>query len=139
MLRRATAAVLATALLLAGCASVRSAVPAYPPPGKTLPEVAADKTDCEQWAKQESRADVAGSAITGGLVGAGVGAAVGAALGAVVGAFFHDVGGTAAFGAAVGGMTGGMQGAAGGGVSARHLEENAYGTCMLGKGYAVKW
>ena len=72
--------------------------------------------------KQRGRWYAATGAATGGLLGAGIAAGAGAAAGA-----------------AVGGASGAMESAAAGGVSQRQLEANAYGACMVGKGYLVRW
>jgi hypothetical protein len=89
--------------------------------------------------KRGGRWYAATGAATGGLLGAGIGAGAGAALGAILGAFIGRAGQGAALGAAVGGASGGMEGAAAGGVSQRRLEMNAYGACMAGRGYLVRW
>ena len=124
--------------LLVGCEppSLARRVAPYPMYGQSPPQMSRDSYECESWARY--MAGSAGGSTAGGAVGgAAVGAATGAALGAIAGAFVGDAGTGAAIGAALGGASGGMQGAAGGAVSYDQRLLDAYGNCMLSRGYAV--
>jgi hypothetical protein len=142
---------------LAACAiAAAQQPPAYPSKGQSQQQQATDSTECRTWAQQTTGIDpVAASQPapqqTGPAVGGGQrarGAVRGAAAGAVVGEVAH---GDAGHGAAVGAGAGVVAG----GVRARHDRRaqnaaaqqnqqntmatfnNAWGTCMKGRGYTV--
>jgi uncharacterized protein YcfJ len=146
------------AVLLAGTsAAMAQQLPAaYPSNGQSSSTQDSDKTSCSSWAQQQTGINPAVASQlpaqqTGPAVGGGqrvAGAMRGAAAGAVVGDVANDnAGHGAAVGAAAGVVAGGMR--------ARHAQaaqnqaavnqkaasmstfNQAYGSCMKGRGYAV--
>lgn len=132
-----------------------SAIYIYPAKGQSEEQMQRDKFDCSQWATQQTGFDPTNpqgvqTVQTQQRGGALRGAAGGAALGAVGGAIGGNAGKGAAIGAGVGGTVGMMR-------RNRSIREqqqeqqqinqnydnqiakfnDAYGTCLKGKGYSV--
>lgn len=85
-----------------------------------------DLAVCEDFAQQ---ADVAGEALTSGLLGA----IAGAALGAIGGAIAGDAG----LGAAIGASTGGAGGLLAGGTGAYSERDRVVRNCLRERGYVI--
>ncbi|SMF94714.1 Glycine-zipper containing OmpA-like membrane domain-containing protein [Methylomagnum ishizawai] len=145
--------------LLAVAAAVQAEPIVYPAKGQSAAQTAADKSECQGWATQQTGVNPAAQAQApapaqspqGGLLRGGAkGAAAGAAIGAVAG----DAGKGAAIGAVAGGMGGAMR---------RHGQQQqqqaqaqqaqaqsqaqsqamanfdrAYSACLKGRGYSVE-
>ena len=133
----------------------------YPAKGQSSQQQAQDEGTCHQWAKQQTgtdpqmitQANASGDAYrqpAGGFHGILGGAGRGAALGAIGGAIGGDAGKGAAIGAAVGGVGGLFRDrrrmreqqqynqAVSNEQNARLNEfDQAYSTCLRGKGYTV--
>ncbi len=151
VLLAAAAAVAATGMEIAPA----NAIYVYPAKGQNDEQMQRDKFDCSQWATQQTGFDPTNpqrvqTTQTQPRGGAVRGAAGGAALGAVGGAIGGDAGKGAAIGAGVGAGVGMMR-------RNRSIREQqqeqaqinqnynsqinkyneAYGTCLKGKGYSV--
>lgn len=128
----------------------------YPAKGQSAAQTAADKSECQGWATQQTGVNPAATAQApaqaqspqGGLLRGG---AKGAAAGAAIGAIAGDAGKGAAIGAVAGGMGGAMR---------RHGQQQqqqqaqaqqaqaqsqamanfnrAYSACLKGRGYSVE-
>jgi len=138
-MKRAVAAIL-TLIVLSGCASSTPPPPSVyvnPTRGQTPEQQVRDQNDCVQIAKQQTGYDPALDTAKGVGVGAAIGALGGAAAGAAIGAAT----GSAGTGAAIGAASGGTIGAVGGGVyqhgRGKEGYNQAYGNCMMGRGYSV--
>lgn len=146
-----------TALLATTSVAMAQQLPAaFPSNGQSSSKQDSDKSSCSNWAQQQTGINPAvasqpAAQPTGPAVGGGqrvAGAARGAAAGAVIGGVAND---NAGHGAAVGAAAGVVAG----GVRARHAQaaqnqaaanqkavsmstfNQAYGSCMKGRGYAV--
>jgi hypothetical protein len=105
MLRiRVPSAVIATALLLAGCTTppMGPTVQVMPAPGKPFDVFQSDQALCKQYADgqvaggaQQANNSQVLTGIAGTLLGAGLGAAIGGGRGAAIGAGAGAIGGTA--------------------------------------------
>lgn len=151
VLLAAAAAIAVTGIEIAPAAAIY----VYPAKGQSEDQMQRDKFDCSQWATQQTGFDPTNpqrvqTAQTQQRGGALRGAAGGAALGAVGGAIGGDAGKGAAIGAGVGAGVGMMR-------RNRSIREQqqeqaqinqnynnqvgsyneAYGTCLKGKGYSV--
>jgi hypothetical protein len=137
-----TAYVLATGLLLAGCATAPQgpSVMALPGSGKSFDDFMADDGVCRDWAQRQTGTTSAQAGATSMVTGAAVGTAVGAAAGAAIGA----AAGNPAAGAAIGAGSGLLLGTAVGGSEAARTGTNvqqrydyAYMQCMYAKGNQI--
>jgi hypothetical protein len=143
---------IAAATLLASAAAAEVFV--YPKKGQSQQQFEQDQYQCHGWAKGQTGVDpsapVAVAAPPPAQGGAVRGAARGAAVGAVGGAIGGDAGKGAAIGAGVGAVGGRMRqnshnrqaAAATQQAQAQQAQdlgryEQAYGTCMKGRGYQV--
>ena len=153
----ALSGLLLVALLVTAGAAVAQQLPAaYPSNGQNSSKQESDKSSCSSWAQQQTGINPAvasqpAAQQTGPAVGGGqrvAGAARGAAAGAVIGGVAND---NAGHGAGVGAAAGVVAG----GVRARHAQaaqnqaavnqkaasmstfNQAYGSCMKGRGYSV--
>ena len=132
-----------SAVLFAAAASAQVYV--YPEKGQSAEQQNKDKSDCDQWAKQQSGVDpgapAAGPDRGGRVAGAAGGALRGAAGGALIGAIAGDAGKGAAIGAtagAIGGRRGAMQQQQAGQAASANSYDRAFAACMQGRGYSVK-
>lgn len=129
MLRKISAVILVSVVVLTGCASQGGWSPTVDPYGDpNAANIERDKVECRQLAKNAA-GGVAKEAGKGTLIGGAIGAAAGAALGAAVG--------SPGTGAAIGAATGGFGGAAHGGFGAENDFKNAFKQCMSGRGHRV--
>ena len=133
-----TSALLATLMLVGGCASVPSgpSVMALPGSGKNFEQFRADDADCRQYASGQ----VSGTTAEQASAEAGMrSAAIGTAIGAVAGAAIGGRDGAAA-GAGTGLVVGSIAGsgaAQSSAYGAQHRYDNAYVQCMYAKGEKV--
>ena len=144
------------ALAVSATAWSQQPPPAYPSKGQSQQQQATDSSECRAWAQQTTGIDPAVASQpapqqTGPAVGGGQrarGAVRGAAAGAVVGEVAHgDAGKGAGTGAAAGVVVGGArarrdkaaqnQAAQGQQQQTMATFNNAWGTCMKGRGYTV--
>src|SRR5215470_16017882 len=122
----------------AGCATTQPgpSVQTYPTMGQNAATMARDTADCQAWAQQQTGydpvTDTAKGAAIGTLIGGALGAGGGAAVGAATG---NNVGKSAAVGAVIGGVAGGVTGGAYKYSKSKDGYDNAYRTCMSGRGY----
>ncbi|HBZ70492.1 MAG TPA: hypothetical protein DEP35_12485 [Deltaproteobacteria bacterium] len=135
-------AVLATGLLLAGCATAPQgpSVMALPGTGKSFPEFQDDDAQCRNWASTQTGATSASAGTTATITGAAVGTAVGAAAGAAIGAAAGNPGAGAAIGAGAGLLTGTAVGASHGAYAGTNVQKRydyAYMQCMYAKGNQI--
>jgi hypothetical protein len=148
---------LATVACLVLVASAVAQIYPYPEKGQSTERQAQDRTECSQWATQQTGAGPTQAQASpptappppgGGVVRGG---ARGAAVGAVGGAIGGDAGKGAAIGAATGALFGGMkrrseaQGAAQqqsapaqAGAQTTSEYDRALAACLTGRGYTVK-
>jgi hypothetical protein len=143
-------------LAFATCATAQQQPPAYPAKGQSQQQQAKDSTECRTWAQQTTGINPAVASQpapqqTGPAVGGGQrarGAVRGAAAGAVVGEVANgDAGKGAGTGAAVGVVAGGARARrekrAANEAAQQNQQQtmgafnNAWGTCMKGRGYTV--
>jgi hypothetical protein len=142
-----------TAYLFTG--AVGAEIFVYPKPGQSQEAFAKDQNECHGWAQQQSGVNpsqqVAVAAPPPQQGGAVSGAARGAAVGAIGGAIGGDAGKGAAIGATVGAVGGRMRQNQANRANAQAAQqaqaqqsqnlqryEQAYGTCLSGRGYSVK-
>ena len=154
MSKRLTAVLIVLAAgVLAGAAHAEVFV--YPKPGQSQDQFGRDQYECHNWAQQQTGVNPAQPVATAAPPpqrgGALRGAAGGAALGAVGGAIGGDAGKGAAIGAGVGATAGlirqGRRNAEAA-QAAQQAEQSqqvslqrydqAYGTCLAGRGYQVR-
>jgi len=136
---RSAASVLATGILLAGCATAPQgpSVMALPGTGKSFEEFQQDDWQCRDWASGQVGTTSAAAGATATVTGAAVGTAVGAAAGAAIGAAAGNPGAGAAIGAGAGLLTGTAVGAGHGayaGTNVQNRYDYAYMQCMYAKG-----
>ena len=113
-MKRAVAAIL-TLIVLSGCASSTPPPPSVyvnPTRGQTPEQQVRDQNDCVQIAKQQTGYDPALDTAKGAGVGAAIGAASGGTIGAVGGGVYQHGRGKEGY-------------------------NQAYGNCMMGRGYSV--
>lgn len=142
LLWKSLGALAATALLLAGCATVPSgpSVMVLPGHGKDFNAFRSDDAICRSWAAQQTGINANRAAAGSGMTAAAVGTAVGAAAGAAIGAASGNAGEGAAIGAGSGLLVGSAAGtgtAAASGAEAQRRYDNAYIQCMYAKGNQV--
>jgi hypothetical protein len=136
------ACVLASGLLLAGCATapLGPSVMALPGTGKSFDQFQADDAQCRDWANTQTGATPASAGTTATVTGAAVGTAVGAAAGAAIGAAVGNPGAGAAIGAGTGLLTGTAVGAGHGAYAGTNVQQRydyAYMQCMYAKGNQI--
>ena len=133
---KATAAALASLLVLSACASepLGPTVAVMPAPGKPFDVFQGDQAVCKQFAADQVRGGAqqannrqVGTALIGTLLGAGLGAAVGGGSGAAIGAGAGAVGGTAV----------GAGPATRGQYSLQQRYDLAYSQCMYARGNQI--
>ncbi|HME68662.1 MAG TPA: glycine zipper family protein [Myxococcota bacterium] len=139
---RPAACVLATALVLGGCATAPPgpSVMALPGTGKSFSEFQQDDAQCRDWASSQTGTTSAAAATTATVTGAAVGTAVGAAAGAAIGAAAGNPGAGAAIGAGAGLLTGTAAGAGHGANVGRNVQNRydyAYMQCMYANGNQI--
>lgn len=153
--RRTTTTFIGLALFL-GAQFAQGEVFVYPKPGQTQDQLEFDQFQCQKWATQQTgvnpgqpQPSTGGSAPSqGGVI---KGAAGGAALGALGGAIGGNAGKGAAIGAGVGATLGLFSQASKNSKAAQQQQqaqsqqnanrgrfEQAYGTCLAGRGYQVR-
>jgi len=154
-MRNARAVTMAGAGLCLFAAVAQAEVFVYPKPGQPQQQFQQDQFDCHNWAQQQTGVNpMQQSAVVAPApeYGGGVrGAAGGAALGAIGGAIGGNAGKGAAIGAGVGGAVGMVrqgrrnQQAAEAAQQAQMAQQQnlarydqAYATCMGGRGYQVR-
>lgn len=119
---------LASVLLLSGCASVSGYSPVVDPySDRNAYNLSRDYAECEAIAKQSSSV---GKDL---LIQGGTGALIGGATGAAMGAIF----GNPAVGAAAGGALGGLGGASKGGFEADERYKRVFRNCLRSRGHSV--
>ncbi len=137
--------------VLAVSAFAQQPPPAYPASGQSESQQQADKSACMSWAQSNAPQQAVPPQQTGPAVGGGqrvAGAARGAAAGAVIGGVANDDAGHgagvgAAAGVVVGGSRARQERRAQNQAAANTQSQNAanlnqaYSTCMKGKGYTV--
>lgn len=128
MLRKISAVILVSVVVLTGCASQGWSPTVDPYGDPNAANIERDTVECRQLAKNAA-GGVAKEAGKGTLIGGAIGAAAGAALGAAVG--------SPGTGAAIGAATGGFGGAAHRGFGAENDFKNAFKQCMTGRGHRV--
>lgn len=123
MTRKIIISILASAILLEGCAGYRPIVDMQ---GRDQANYESDVTQCQQYAEQVAPENEA-------LWGAILGAALGAGFGALTGSYFGDAG----YGAGVGASSGALYGGVAGTANAASDQRAIIQRCMAGRGWNV--
>jgi hypothetical protein len=135
-------AVLATVMVVSGCATMPSgpSVLVLPGAGKPFEQFQSDDYVCRRWAEQQIGMTAQQAAEENTVKGAVAGTVIGAGAGALLGAAAGNAGAGAAIGAGSGLLVGTAAGSGYGqeyGYEAQRKYDNAYVQCMYAKGNQV--